>query len=107
MVNDKDLLSFDYKKDFPLLAVNDVAYLDNSATTQKPACVIEAERDFISNTMLIHCVACMTWQCRQPIFMKMHALLCRNSSMPKASRRLFYPQYYRKPEPGSLQLRFG
>lgn len=46
MVNDKDLLSFDYKKDFPLLAVNDVAYLDNSATTQKPACVIEAERDF-------------------------------------------------------------
>ena len=27
MVNDKDLLSFDYKKDFPLLAVNDVAYL--------------------------------------------------------------------------------
>lgn len=46
MVNDKDLLSFDYKKDFPLLAANDVAYLDNSATTQKPACVIEAERDF-------------------------------------------------------------
>ena len=29
-----------------MLAVNDVAYLDNSATTQKPACVIEAERDF-------------------------------------------------------------
>lgn len=29
-----------------MLAANDVAYLDNSATTQKPACVIEAERDF-------------------------------------------------------------
>lgn len=46
MVNDKDLLSYDYKKDFPLLAAKDVAYLDNSATTQKPLCVIEAERDF-------------------------------------------------------------
>ena len=46
MVNDKDLLSYDYKKDFPLLVAKDVAYLDNSATTQKPLCVIEAERDF-------------------------------------------------------------
>ena len=46
MVNDKDLLSYDYKKDFPILAARDVAYLDNSATTQKPLSVIEAERDF-------------------------------------------------------------
>lgn len=41
-----DLLTVDYKKDFPLLAATDVAYLDNSATSQRPACVIEAERDF-------------------------------------------------------------
>ena len=46
MVNDKDLLTYDYKKDFPILAAKNVAYLDNSATTQKPLCVIEAERDF-------------------------------------------------------------
>ncbi len=46
MVNDKDLLSYDYKKDFPILMAKDVAYLDNSATTQKPLSVIEAERDF-------------------------------------------------------------
>lgn len=46
MVNDKDLLSYNYKKDFPILMAKDVAYLDNSATTQKPLCVIEAERDF-------------------------------------------------------------
>lgn len=46
MVNDKDLLSYDYKKDFPILVAKDVAYLDNSATTQKPLSVIEAERDF-------------------------------------------------------------
>ena len=34
-----------YRKDFPLLAANDVAYLDNAATSQRPACVLEAERE--------------------------------------------------------------
>lgn len=46
MVSEKDLLTYDYKKDFPLLAATDVAYLDNAATAQRPLCVIEAERDF-------------------------------------------------------------
>lgn len=41
-----DFLSYDYKKDFPLLLAENIAYLDNSATTQKPLCVIEAERNF-------------------------------------------------------------
>ena len=34
-----------HRKDFPLLAANDVAYLDNAATSQRPACVLEAERE--------------------------------------------------------------
>lgn len=46
MVNNRDLLAYDYKKDFPLLQHTDVAYLDNAATAQRPLCVIEAERDF-------------------------------------------------------------
>ena len=83
MVNDKDLLSFDYKKDFPLLAANDVAYLDNSATTQKPACVIEAERDF---------------------YLKHNANPLRGLY---DLANYFHPQYYGKPEPGSLQLWSG
>ena len=88
MVNDKDLLSFDYKKDFPLLAANDVAYLDNSATTQKPACVIEAERDFY----LKHNANPL----RGLYDLAMRALLCRSSSMPKASRKLFSPAILQK-----------
>lgn len=36
----------DYKKDFPLLAERDIAYLDNAATEQRPACVLDAEREF-------------------------------------------------------------
>lgn len=46
MVNNRDMLAYDYKKDFPLLQHTDVAYLDNAATAQRPLCVIEAERDF-------------------------------------------------------------
>lgn len=46
MLSDKDLLSYDYKKDFPLLVANDIAYLDNAATAQRPACVMEAVQNF-------------------------------------------------------------
>ena len=35
-----------YKKDFPLLANSDVAYLDSAATAQRPTVVLDAERDF-------------------------------------------------------------
>lgn len=38
------------RADFPLLANHDIAYLDNSATTQKPQSVIDAERDFYQMT---------------------------------------------------------
>lgn len=46
MLNDKELLAVDYKKDFPLLRDNDLAYLDNSATEQRPEQVLNAMRDF-------------------------------------------------------------
>lgn len=35
-----------YRKDFPLLEESSVIYLDSAATAQKPACVLQAERDF-------------------------------------------------------------
>ena len=35
------------REEFPLLVQNEgIIYLDNAATSQKPACVLEAERDF-------------------------------------------------------------
>ena len=37
---------YNFKKDFPLFKDRDVIYLDNAATAQKPACVIEAEKEF-------------------------------------------------------------
>lgn len=46
MMPNEDVLQIDYKKDFPLLKSEDVAYLDNAATTQRPQCVIDAEMDF-------------------------------------------------------------
>lgn len=36
----------DYKKDFPLLMNRSIAYLDNAATEQRPASVLEAEKNF-------------------------------------------------------------
>lgn len=36
----------DYKKDFPLLMQQDIAYLDSAATEQRPAAVLQAVQDF-------------------------------------------------------------
>ena len=36
----------DYKKDFPLLMQQDVAYLDSAATAQRPTSVLQAEKEF-------------------------------------------------------------
>ena len=36
----------DYKKDFPLLRDNQLVYLDNAATAQRPAKVLLAEQEF-------------------------------------------------------------
>lgn len=36
----------DYKQDFPLLANSRIAYLDSAATAQRPAIVLDAEREF-------------------------------------------------------------
>ena len=36
----------DYRSDFPLLRTNKTIYLDNSATSQRPDCVMRAEQEF-------------------------------------------------------------
>ena len=36
----------EYKAAFPLLQKNDIAYLDNAATAQRPQCVLDAMRRF-------------------------------------------------------------
>ncbi len=35
-----------YRKDFPLLTAQDIAYLDNAATAQRPQCVLDVVRRF-------------------------------------------------------------
>ncbi len=39
-----------YKDDFPLLKSNDIAYLDNAATEQRPSAVLEAVKDFYEHS---------------------------------------------------------
>jgi cysteine desulfurase/selenocysteine lyase len=38
--------AYEIRKDFPLLADHKIAYLDNAATSQRPLCVLEAEKTF-------------------------------------------------------------
>ena len=38
-----------YKHDFPLLMSHDVAFLDSAATAQRPAAVLDAQREFYEN----------------------------------------------------------
>ena len=49
-MNDSELRNkvIDYRKQFPVLK-QDIAYLDNAATTQKPACVLDAMRSYYEN----------------------------------------------------------
>ena len=54
----------DYKKDFPLLMQQDVAYLDSAATAQRPASVLQAEKEFYEQANA-PCAACMNWAWRR------------------------------------------
>ena len=36
----------DYKADFPIFGRDKTVYIDNAATAQRPACVLDAVRDF-------------------------------------------------------------
>ena len=44
------MTDYNYKRDFPLLAGSDLAYLDNAATAQRPAAVLDALRDFYARS---------------------------------------------------------
>lgn len=41
----------DYRKDFPLLQNEDTIYIDNAATAQLPAAVLEQSRFFMRQKM--------------------------------------------------------
>lgn len=44
----------DFRKDFPIFQQKkELIYLDNAATSQRPACVLEAERNFYEKRMPI------------------------------------------------------
>ena len=43
----RDITANPFKADFPLLANNpELAFLDSAATAQRPACVLDAQREF-------------------------------------------------------------
>lgn len=55
----------DYKKDFPLLMQQDIAYLDSAATAAAPGSVLQAEKEFYERPTPTPCAACMNWAWRR------------------------------------------
>ena len=82
----------DYKKDFPLLAGSDIAYLDNAATAQRPEAVLKAVEDFYTKknaNPLRGLYELGIYQCW------------------KNERGRVYPQQHREPEFDRIQLWFN
>lgn len=93
------------RKDFPLLENQKVIYLDTAATSQKPACVLEAEREFYENTMPIPCADYTSWERRQPKIRRSQrdgkgVFECEGSGGDHLR-----PQCYGRFKPGGVQFR--
>ena len=50
-----------YRADFPLLRESKVAYLDNAATSQRPDCVLDAQRKFYETHNANPLRVCTNW----------------------------------------------
>ena len=85
----------DYKKDFPLLAESDIAYLDNAATEQRPACVLDAEREFYERWNAIRCAGSMSWVWRRQSSMSMRESASHGLYMRRVREKSFYQKYDR------------
>ena len=76
-----------YRKDFPLLMAQDIAYLDNAATAQRPQCVLDAVNRFYceqnANPLRgLYPLSVAATDAYEP---------CAASSMPEARRRSCSP----------------
>lgn len=93
------------RKDFPLLMSNDVIYLDTAATSQKPSCVLEAERTFYENTMPIPCADYTSWERRQPKIRRSQRDGPGVFKCQRGGGDRFRPQCHGRLESGGLQFR--
>lgn len=82
----------DYKKDFPLLAESDIAYLDNAATEQRPACVLDAEREFYERWNANRCAGSMSWAWRRQSSMSMRESASHGLYMRRVREKSFLPE---------------
>ena len=82
----------DYKKDFPLLAESDIAYLDNAATEQRPACVLDTEREFYERWNANPLRGLYVWVWRRQSSMSMRESASHSLYMRRVREKSFLPE---------------
>lgn len=95
------------RKDFPLLENRKVIYLDTAATSQKPTCVLEAEREFYENIMPIPCEDYTSWERRQPKIRRSQRDGPGIYQCKRSSGDHLCPQCHGRLKPGGVQLRIA
>ncbi len=99
------MTEYNDRNDFPLLQKNQTIYLDNAATAQKPAVVIEAEKKFYEESNAnplrgfypLSLAATKAYEDARKNRTEFHS--CR-----VGERDYFYQKYNGKPEPYRVQL---
>ena len=116
-------MAYDFRKDFPLLQQNKIAYLDNAATAQRPQCVIDAESSFYRNSNAnplrgLYSLSVEATEIYENAREAVRDFLNASSTEEIIFTRGtteglnlvaysygLHPEYHGKPEPGGLQLR--
>lgn len=87
-----DIETNPYKGQFPLFQQHpEIAFLDSAATAQRPACVLDAERDFYQRMNANPCAACTRCPSRPPTPSRRSASRSLTSSAPHRPTRSSSP----------------
>ncbi len=93
------------RKDFPLLMSNDVIYLDTAATSQKPSCVLEAERTFYEKYNANPCADYTSWEAATEKYEEAREMVGSFKCQRGGGDR-FRPQCHGRLKSGGLQSEF-
>lgn len=100
-----DIETNPYKAQFPLFQQHpEIAFLDSAATAQRPACVLDAERDFYQRLNANPCAACTAVRRGHRGHRKGAPADRRRHRCLPGQRGCLHPQHERIAQPGRQEL---